>query len=43
MKRLLIIGCGDVAMRAIPLLAHRYRIFSLVRSCTLLLLHPLIT
>ncbi len=32
MKRLLIIGCGDVAMRAIPLLARRYRIFALVRN-----------
>jgi nucleoside-diphosphate-sugar epimerase len=32
MKRLLIIGCGDVAMRAIPLLAHRYRIYALVRN-----------
>lgn len=32
MKRLLIIGCGDVAMRAIPLLARRYRVFALVRN-----------
>lgn len=32
MKRLLIIGCGDVAMRAIPLLANRYRIFALIRN-----------
>jgi nucleoside-diphosphate-sugar epimerase len=32
MKRLLIIGCGDVAMRAIPLLARRYRIYALVRN-----------
>ncbi|HEU0219554.1 MAG TPA: SDR family oxidoreductase [Gallionella sp.] len=32
MKRLLIIGCGDVAMRAIPLLARRYRLFALVRN-----------
>ena len=32
MRRLLIIGCGDVAMRAIPLLARRYRIFALVRN-----------
>lgn len=31
MKRLLIVGCGDVALRAIPLLARRYRIFALVR------------
>ena len=32
MRRLLIIGCGDVAMRAIPLLARHYRIFALVRN-----------
>lgn len=32
MKRLLIIGCGDVAMRVIPLLANRYRIFALIRN-----------
>lgn len=32
MKRLLIIGCGDVAMRAIPLLVRRYRVFALVRN-----------
>ena len=32
MKRLLIIGCGDVAMRAIPLLTRRYQVFALVRS-----------
>ena len=32
MKRLLIIGCGDVAMRAIPLLVRRYRLFALVRN-----------
>lgn len=32
MKRLLIIGCGNVAMRAIPLLAHRYRMCALVRK-----------
>lgn len=32
MKRLLIIGCGDVAIRAIPLLTHRYRVFALVRN-----------
>jgi nucleoside-diphosphate-sugar epimerase len=33
MRRLLIIGCGDVALRAIPsLLAHHYRIFALVRD-----------
>lgn len=32
MNRLLIIGCGDVARRTIPLLVRRYRIFALVRS-----------
>lgn len=32
MKRLLITGCGDVAMRAIPLLMRRYRIYALVRN-----------
>ena len=32
MKRLLIIGCGDVAQRALPLLCRRYRVFALVRS-----------
>jgi nucleoside-diphosphate-sugar epimerase len=32
MKRLLIIGCGDVALRAIPLLAQRYRVYALVRN-----------
>ena len=32
MKRLLIIGCGDVAQRAIPLLARRYRVYALVRN-----------
>lgn len=32
MQRLLIIGCGDVALRAIPLLANRYRVFALIRQ-----------
>lgn len=32
MQRLLIIGCGDVARRAIPLLSKRYRLFALVRN-----------
>src|SRR3989338_8788465 len=32
MKRLLIIGCGAVALRAIPLLPRRYRVFALVRT-----------
>ena len=32
MRRLLIVGCGDVALRAIPLLRHRYRIYALARN-----------
>jgi len=32
MTRILIIGCGDIALRTIPLLAGRYRIFALVRN-----------
>ncbi len=32
MERLLIIGCGDIARRTIPLLRGRYRIYALVRS-----------
>jgi len=32
MRRLLIIGCGDVALRAAPQLRDRYRIFALTRS-----------
>ena len=32
MKRLLIIGCGDVAMRAIPWLTRHYRVFALIRN-----------
>ena len=32
MRRLLIIGCGDVALRAIPLLKKSYRVFALVRE-----------
>lgn len=32
MRRLLIIGCGDVAVRAVPLLRSRYRIYALTRS-----------
>ncbi|MDR2031071.1 MAG: NAD(P)H-binding protein [Azoarcus sp.] len=31
MKRILVIGCGDIARRAIPLLAPRFRVFALVR------------
>lgn len=32
MERLLIIGCGDVARRALPALQRRYRVIALVRS-----------
>ena len=32
MNRLLIIGCGNTARRAIPLLVRRYRVFALVRN-----------
>lgn len=32
MRRLLIIGCGDVALRALPLLRRRYRIYALTHS-----------
>ncbi|HEX5338796.1 MAG TPA: SDR family oxidoreductase [Gallionella sp.] len=32
MKRLLIIGCGDIARRTIPLLKDRYRIYALIRD-----------
>lgn len=32
MLSLLVIGCGDVACRALPLLARRYRIYALVRT-----------
>lgn len=32
MKRALIIGCGDIAMRAIPLLTKHYRLYALVRN-----------
>jgi nucleoside-diphosphate-sugar epimerase len=31
MKRILIVGCGDIALRALPLLTCRYRVFALVR------------
>ena len=31
MKRILIAGCGDIAMRVAPLLQERYRLFGLVR------------
>ncbi|MFZ2541405.1 MAG: SDR family oxidoreductase [Gallionella sp.] len=32
MKKILIVGSGDVALRAIPLLTRRYRVFALVRN-----------
>ncbi|HXU93925.1 MAG TPA: SDR family oxidoreductase [Gallionella sp.] len=32
MKRLLIIGCGDIALRAIPSLVRHYRVYALVRN-----------
>ncbi|MEK7834908.1 MAG: NAD-dependent epimerase/dehydratase family protein [Pseudomonadota bacterium] len=32
MRRLLIIGCGDIALRAAPQLRDRYRIYALTRS-----------
>ena len=32
MRRLLIIGCGDVALRALALLRERYRIYALTRN-----------
>jgi len=34
-ERLLIIGCGDVAWRALPQLARHYRLYALVRSADL--------
>lgn len=32
MRHVLIIGCGDIALRAIPVLTRRYRVFALVRN-----------
>ena len=32
MKKLLIVGCGDIALRALPQLARAYQVFGLVRS-----------
>ena len=32
MRSILIVGCGDVALRAIPLLKRGYRVFALVRN-----------
>jgi nucleoside-diphosphate-sugar epimerase len=45
MKHILIIGCGDIAMRVAPLLCSRYRVFGLVRNqshATQLRLHGII-
>lgn len=39
MKSILIVGCGDIALRVAPLLRSRYRLFGLVRNtehCTML-------
>jgi nucleoside-diphosphate-sugar epimerase len=32
MKKLLIVGCGDIALRALPQLARKYQVFGLVRA-----------
>ncbi|MHB8667145.1 MAG: SDR family oxidoreductase [Burkholderiales bacterium] len=32
MKKLLIVGCGDIALRALPQLARSYQVFGLVRT-----------
>lgn len=32
MRRLLIVGCGDVALRALPLLLPHYRVYALLRD-----------
>jgi len=32
MKRLLIVGCGDIALRALPQLVRNYQVFGLVRA-----------
>lgn len=32
MQKLLVIGCGDVALRALPRLVRRYRVYALLRS-----------
>jgi nucleoside-diphosphate-sugar epimerase len=34
MKRILIVGCGDIALRLVPLLRPRYRLFGLVRDAS---------
>jgi len=45
MRRLLIIGCGDVALRAVPQLRNRYRIYALTHGpgqATLLRAHGVV-
>jgi nucleoside-diphosphate-sugar epimerase len=37
MEKLLILGCGDIARRALPALVQRYRVTALVRSSDVLL------
>jgi nucleoside-diphosphate-sugar epimerase len=32
MKRILIAGCGDIALRTLPMLTSRYRVYALVRN-----------
>ncbi|MGP1681862.1 MAG: SDR family NAD(P)-dependent oxidoreductase, partial [Giesbergeria sp.] len=32
MKKLLIVGCGDIALRALPQLVRNYQVFGLVRA-----------
>lgn len=32
LQRLLVVGCGDVALRALPRLARRYRVYALLRA-----------
>ncbi|HJW02887.1 MAG TPA: SDR family oxidoreductase [Azospira sp.] len=34
MQKLLIVGCGDVARRALPLLTRRYRVYALLRDAS---------
>ncbi len=32
MKRILLVGCGDIALRTLPLLTPRYRVYALIRN-----------
>lgn len=34
MQKLLIVGCGDVARRALPLLTRRYKVYALLRNAS---------